>query len=495
MTVNGATLIILLLVVPFLGGTLCLVMPTPRRVLTVVVGTSWVMAALSFLAAWKVFTTGNLSAGGEWFFLDALSAYHLAVLAVVFVLSSLYAGRYFSHESASGHFGRSATRRFGGLWLGAAGAMTVVLVSNNLGMIWVGIEATTLLTAFLICLHVQAASLEAMWKYLIMCSVGVAFAFLGTLFVVASAGKSLVEGSDVLLWTHLASVATQLDPTLLKVGFIFLLVGFGTKAGLAPMHNWLPDAHSQAPAPVSALFSGFLLNCALYCIMRYVPLVELGTGSVGWSRELLMVLGLLSILIAAGFIVFQRDAKRLLAYSSVEHVGIITLGIGLGGFGTFAAMFHIMNHSVCKSLGFFSAGRLGQIYRTHDLGRMKGVLRASPVWGSGFFLSLLALIGTAPFAIFMSEFQILRAALDRGAILTLVLFLAGTGIVFVGALRHAITAAWDTPETEPAPERAGVLDYVLVFAPIVFLVVVGCYLPGFLQDVFGRAAEVIGGPR
>ena len=198
---------------------------------------------------------------------------------MVFVLSSFYAVGYFGQEAAARHFTPRLARRFGALWFGALWAMILVLVSNNLGIMWVGIEATTLLTAFLICIPVSPTSLEAMWKYLIMCSVGVAFAFIGTLLVAAAAAPAHLPPSDTLLWTRLRASAGLLDPRLLKAGFLFLLVGYGTKAGLAPMHNWLPDAHSQAPAPVSAIFSGFLLNAALYCILRYVPLAGGGDGA------------------------------------------------------------------------------------------------------------------------------------------------------------------------------------------------------------------------
>jgi len=227
-------------------------------------------------------------------------------------------------------------------------------------------EATTLLTAFLICTHVSPSSLEATWKYLIMCSVGVAFAFIGTLLVAASAGGRI--------WPHWTScfgrvcgeAAGSLDPKLLKTGFIFLLVGYGTKAGLAPMHNWLPDAHSQAPAPVSAVFSGFLLNTALYCILRYVPLVEAATGGSRWALGLLTGFGILSVLVAAAFIIFQHDAKRACwPTTASSHMGIIALGVGLGGFGTFAAMFHVLKPLSVQVAGFFSAGRLGQMFGTH----------------------------------------------------------------------------------------------------------------------------------
>ena len=259
--------------------------------------------------------------------------------------------------------------------------MILVLVSNNLGIMWVGIEATTLLTAFLICIPVSPTSLEAMWKYLIMCSVGVAFAFIGTLLVGAAAAPAQLPPSETLLWTRLQACAGLLDPRLLKAGFLFLMVGYGTKAGLAPMHNWLPDAHSQAPAPVSAVFSGILLNAALYCILRYVPILEAATGHSGWSREILTLFGLVSILVASAFILFQHDAKRMLAYSSVEHLGIITLGMGIGGLGTLAALFHMLNHSLTKTVAFFTAGRLGQLYGSNDMTRMTGALRIIPALG------------------------------------------------------------------------------------------------------------------
>ncbi len=368
-----------LLVLPVLAGGACLLMRSVGSVLRLAVASVAGANAIAVVVAWSVFTKGPVEAVGGWFYVDALSAYHLILLHMVFLLSSTYARSYFRHEA---NFQAPQARRFGALWMGSLAAMSLVLVSNNLGMMWVGIEATTLLTAFLICTHVSAASLEATWKYLIMCSVGVAFAFIGTLLVAAAARPAHLSGPDMLLWTHLRQVAGSMDAGILKMGFIFLLVGYGTKAGLAPMHNWLPDAHSQAPAPVSAVFSGFLLNTALYCILRYVPLVEASSGDAGWATGLLEGFGVLSILVAAAFIVFQHDAKRLLAYSSVEHMGIIALGVGLGGFGTFAAMFHVMNHSLCKPLGFFSAGRLGQLYRTHDLAGLAGSARGAPVWGA-----------------------------------------------------------------------------------------------------------------
>jgi len=371
--------------------------------------------------------------------------------------------------------------------------MASVLLCNNLGFMWVGIEATTLLTAFLICVHITPLSLEAMWKYLVVCSVGVAFAFVGTLLVASAAQALGHDAGDMLLWTVLKEDADGLTPGPMKIAFVFLVVGYGTKAGLAPLHGWLPDAHSQAPAPVSALLSGFILNAALYCIMRYLPLVEAATGQVGWGRQLLVILGIASMVVAAAFVLMQRDGKRLLAYSSIEHMGVITLGLGLGGLGTFAGLWHVLNHSVAKSLAFFSVGRLGQAYGTHDLGRITGAVRRSPVWGLGFFASVLVLIGVAPFAIFMTELQVLGAAVDGHATVTVVLFLGAVGIVFVGALRLVIASAWGQEVIAPKPLPAKIGDGLLVFGGLGLLLLLGVWLPGPLRAAMESAARIIGG--
>ena len=245
--------------------------------------------------------------------------------------------------------------------------------------------------------------------------------------------------------------AARLDPKLIKAAFIFLLVGYGTKAGLAPMHNWLPDAHMQAPAPVSAIFSGFLLSTSLYCIMRYMPVIEAATGSTGWCQRLMTGFGLFSIAVAAVFIVSQKNLKRFLAYSSIEHIGIISLGLGLGGLGVFAALFHTLNHSLCKTLSFFAAGRMGQLFGTYEMRDMKGALGRSPVWGAGLFLSILALIGVAPFSLFMSEFLILKAAIDKRLMLAFA-FPAGPGYcLYLRAGLYPAPAWGGSPLKKAAP--------------------------------------------
>ncbi|NCC77789.1 MAG: hydrogenase 4 subunit F, partial [Clostridia bacterium] len=290
-----------LAVLPVLIGLISLAMPSAKLVLAAVAAGVLAVAVADFYLVANVLMNGPVASNGDWFRVDALSAYHLAIMMIIFLLSSFYAISYFRNEPESLQLDPVSARRFSALWHGALSAMTLVLISNNIGIMWVGVEATTLLTAFLICLHISTVSLEATWKYLIVCSVGVAFAFMGVLLLVAS------SGSPILQWTHLLNLTGAMDPRLVKLSFVFLLVGYGTKAGIAPMHSWLPDAHSQAPAPVSALFSGFMLNMALYCIMRHLPIVARATGDTVWANNLLIGFGLFSILIASVFILSQHD--------------------------------------------------------------------------------------------------------------------------------------------------------------------------------------------
>ncbi|HYU12833.1 MAG TPA: proton-conducting transporter membrane subunit [Stellaceae bacterium] len=485
--------ILLLLAVAVAGAAWSLFLPRPRQVLTTIIGVSAVEMALA-INIWTAVLDGRrfVTAAEQWFYIDAFSAFHIVVLVLVFLLSSAFAGVYFTSATDHASFTPPVARRFGALWLGSLAAMLLVLVSNNLGIMWVGMEATTLLSAFLISLYPNRLSLEAMWKYLIICSIGIAFAFMGTLLAAASIQSGGTIGSDALFWTHLASAEAQLDPTLMKFAFVFVLVGYGTKAGLAPIHSWLPDAHSQAPAPVSAMFSGFLLNTALYCIMRFVLPVQHALGD-HFASGLLTAFGILSILVAAGFIVFQRDAKRLLAYHSVEHMGIITLGYGLGPLGAFAALFHTLNHSVCKSLAFFAVGRLGQRFGSHDMQAISGALRADSLWGTALLVSLLALIGVAPFSIFMSEYQLLGAAVGASAWLALALFLAASAVVFVSALRHLIDMAYGTPSITERAKPDGWLALSIVAVATALLLVLGLWMPLSLSDAIRSAAAVLAG--
>lgn len=424
--------------------------------------------------------------GNSWLFLDGFSVFHLAVMSGVYLLSSLFALSYFRNHDDD-------LRRFAFLWNLSFAAMALVILSNNVVLMWIGIEATTVITAFMIYTNRTGVALEAMWKYLIICSVGVAFAFIGTILFI-SAGSGLGEpSSGMLLWTWLRVNSVGFKPVLVKAAFIFLLIGYGTKAGIAPMHTWLPDAHSQAPAPVSALFSGFLLNTALYCIYRFLPLTERALGGTGWAAGILSGFGLFSLILAGGFILFQRDLKRMLAYSSIEHIGIMCVGMGLGGAGVFASLFHALNHGLAKPLAFFSAGRFGQIYGTYDMDRIHNTGEVSKLLTAGLFGSLLALSGAAPFAMFLSELGIVRRAVEGGKWAVLVLLLLGATIAFVGIIGRSLSFIFKGSDPVPSKVKASFPEVVVTLLPLAILLILGVFMPPFLKDFIGRAAAIVTG--
>ncbi|NOY91289.1 MAG: hydrogenase 4 subunit F [Deltaproteobacteria bacterium] len=477
-----------MLAAPLIAGIAGFALKSPMNILRLAALVTGLFFGASVLLTVQVFASPEvLLSADRTLRVDAFSVFHILALALTYFGGSLFALAYFRHEIASGHFGITLARRYGALWLAGLSAMLLVLVSNNLGLMWVGMETTTLVTAYLVAMHGDAPAIEAMWKYLIVCSVGIAFAFMGTLLSAASAPQA--DGADTLLWTHLMDQRANLNPQLMKAAFVFLIVGYGTKAGLAPMHTWLPDAHSQAPAPVSAMFSGFMLNAALYCVVRYLPIVE--ATSPGFGHKAMIGFGLFSVLVPAAFIIFQRDAKRMLAYCSVEHLGIIAIGYGLGPLGAFAALFHTLNHSLAKSLAFFSIGRLGQIYGSNDMGRIRGAIGAHPVYGPALLGSVLALIGVAPFAIFASEFQTVRAMVAQTQWWLLALFLLGVSVIFISMLRHVTGMVFgERPDDiEPIEPHPG--SKLLSFSFLGALVLLGVWMPPPLRHAIESAAQIV----
>jgi len=486
---SSANLVFVMLAAPIAAGIAGFAMKSPALILRWVAVVTGAFFLASIALAVQVFGFPEvLLSTDRALRVDGFSVFHIVVLGLTYFGSSLFALAYFRHEVAEGHFDTTMARRYAAFWLAGLSAMLLVLVSNNLGLMWVGMETTTIVTAYLVGMHGGGAAIEAMWKYLIVCSVGIAFAFMGTLLCAASAPHA--AAGEALLWTHLMDERAHLNPQLMKAAFVFLAVGYGTKAGLAPMHTWLPDAHSQAPAPVSAMFSGFMLNAALYCVVRYVPIVE--ATSPGFGPGLLVGLGLLSVLVAAVFIIFQRDAKRMLAYHTVEHIGIIAIGYGLGPAGAFAALFHTLNHTLAKALAFFSVGRLGQIYGSHDMGRIRGAIDAHPVYGPALFGSLLALVGVAPFAIFVSEFLLVRVMVQQARWLLLVTFLVGVGVIFTAALLHGIGMVFGKPPEDVAAIEPHPGSKLLSFAFLGALVFLGVWMPAPLRQAIESAVHIVG---
>ncbi len=438
-------IVFLPLIVCIVSTGLAVLVPKFSTMLRISIVNAFIVFASSLVLAFLVAVHGRLSCFGNQLFLDHLSALHLVLVTLIFLVGSVYGLWYYSSSEQNDLKSARASRRYGGLWNGFLLLLILVLYANNLGFLWVMVEATTLVSALLILTHQSAASIEAMWKYLLICSVGIAFAFAGTLLVSIAQSASPAASQSHLLWTSLADNAGFLDPNIMLVAFIFVLVGYGTKAGIAPMHTWLPDAHSQTPTPVSAVFSGVMLNCALYAIIRFLPLCEASSGFVGKGRKLMLALGLVSMVIGAIFIPTQKNLKRFFAYCSIEHIGIMCIGIGSGGIGAVAAMLHTIGHALSKSAGFCATGILAKAFGTLDASEISGALKRSPVGGFLFFASILLLCGAAPGLLFFSEFLTCYSLFENEHYSALGLFLITALIIFFGMLWRGIEVTFGSP--------------------------------------------------
>lgn len=425
------------------------------------------------------------------FYVDALSAFFILVVSIVNFASALYSIRYIGEDIEEGILSENKARVYYALFNIFCFSMFFVTVVNNLGMLWAAIEMTTLASAFLVGFHNDKASIEAAWKYVIICSVGITLALLGTILFYYTV--SMNGGLKTLNWTDMVSVASRLDPNIVKVAFLFVLVGYGTKAGLVPMHTWLPDAHSQAPAPISALLSGVLLKTAIYAILRFTVIINKCIGSQ-YSGNLLVFFGLLSLGVSAGFILVQKDIKRLLAYHSVEHIGIIAVGLGLGGpLGLYGALLHVLNHAVTKSLMFFGAGNAAKKYGTVNMHLMKGVINAMPFTGIMLLLGAFALAGSPPFSIFISEIMILISGFAKGSYLVSIVFLSFIVIIFGAIINHFGRVIFGKrPENMPvlAEPLSGKMAFVFL---LMFICVIGFNIPTFLNRLILSGIDVLKG--
>lgn len=436
-----------------------------------------------------------------WLALDALGLLFLSITSLLFLVTSIYCLGYLGreprgsrHDIEEGFLISNAPEAvFTGCLLVFLGMMSLVCVSVHFGLIWVAVEATTLASAPLIYFHRHHRSLEATWKYLLICSVGIALALLGNFFL-AVAAATPGETAMPLVVHNLIRHGRTLHGAWLKAAFVFLIVGYGTKMGLAPLHTWLPDAHSESPSVVSALLSGALLNCAFLSILRAQQVLS-AAGSAAFGQDLFLLLGLISIGTAAIFIIGQADYKRMLAYSSVEHVGILALGVGLGGAGTFGAMLHAVNHSLTKALLFLVAGNILAMYGTKSSGDVRGVLRALPASGILWVVGFLAITGTPPFGPFLSEFTILKAALDQDRPIVAALYLALLVIIFVGMASVFLQMAQG--EAAASIQRKRTIEaWSAVLPPTALAILVlwlGVHIPGSLNGLLHQAAQALGG--
>jgi len=423
-----------------------------------------------------------------WLGLDAPGLLFLALTSLLFLAASMYGIGYLRQADREGS--HESDRVFIGCLLVFLAAMTLATTCQHMGLLWVAIEATTLSSAPLIYFHRNARSLEATWKYLLICSVGIALALMGTfcLALAAADGETLP-----LVVKDLVAAGGTLNVLWVKVAFLMLLVGYGTKMGLAPLHTWLPDAHSEAPSPVSALLSGALLNCAFLGIFRGLQICN-ATGLGDFARELLLGFGLLSMLVAAIFLLRPVDFKRMLAYSSVEHMGILAVGIGLGGAGTAAALFHAVNHSLTKGMLFLVAGNIVAVYKTKSVNQVHGMLHRIQLSGVLWVAGFLAITGSPPFGTFLSEFAILRAAIAQGHVFVMVMYLALLALAFMGMAGAFLRMAQGPCE---ASASSSVKEGMLAIIPPAILgtgvLLLGLYVPSQLTDLLEQAAQTLGG--
>lgn len=484
-------LVAVLLVAPIAGGLLA--WRSRGRTVEVVAAAALGLAALAaFTLAASTLTGGTLRAFGGAVVIDALGAYLLALTAGVAVLAMMAAPRYVRRELADGSFRPRDEGRFYAFMLWFVASLVAVPLVDNLGLLWVAIEATTVVSAMLVGITRTPDAIEAAWKYLILGTVGVGFALLATLLAYASSVRVLGETSDALNWTRLVSIAPMLDPNLLRLAFLFALVGYGTKMGLVPFHTWLPDAHSQAPSPISALLSGVSLNAALYALVRF-HLVAIGSLGPAFSSTLLIVFGLLTLAVALPFIVVQDDIKRLLAYSSVEHMGLLALGLGFGGPLALAGVsLHIGLHAFTKATAFLSAGELVQQAGSHRLARIRTVMPRAKVAGGAFGACLLLLGGLPPSGIFVTEFAIIVGGVVRGQVVAAavgatLLALACAALGFHGS--RLIT----TGATHEAPRRqVGWATAARLGLPLAAVALLGLWTPGPLASVLDAVRAVLG---
>ena len=359
--------------------------------------------------------------------------------------------------------------------------MLLVPALNNLGMLWVAIEMTTLVSAFLVGFYNTKKSVEAAWKYIIICSVGIILALLGTiLFSYAMAASGAVKS---LNWSDMVIAAGKMDKNIVKIAFIFILAGYGTKAGLAPMHTWLPDAHSQAVSPVSALLSGVLLKTSIYAILRFGIIVISGVG-FQYFGNLMILLGSVSLVISCGFILVQKDLKRLLAYSSIEHIGIISIGFGLGtSLGACGALFHILNHAIAKSLMFFGAGNIVSAYKRHNMRDIRGVMAAMPFTGIIVFAGVFALTGFPPLAIFFSEIMIVMAAFMKGAYPVAGLLLLSLAVIFGAFIHYFGKMLFGNPPEDVMRRGESLSSKAALIFLFALICALGILLPFFIKDL------------
>ncbi|MEZ5670974.1 MAG: hydrogenase 4 subunit F [Thiotrichaceae bacterium] len=481
--------IYLVLSIPLIGIILLTVVTHGR-------GAGWLNVALNFIAfcaslalALEVLYQGPQLSLNRLFYIDAFNVYLIVLTTFVGLNTSIFSRPYMAHEVERKRVNLPQMRVYYTMYQAFIFAMLLALMTNNLGILWVAMEAATLATVLLVSLYRTPESIEAAWKYFILCGVGIAQALFGTILLYFAAEKFIPEHNDALLWSVLYEHAHQLDPAVVSIAFVFLLVGYGTKVGLVPLHNWLPDAHSEGPTPMSAVLSGLLLNVALYALVRMKVLVDSSLHNE-LAGHLMMGFGMLSFLVAALFLHRQYDIKRLFSYSSIEHMGLMTFAFGIGTpLATFGALLHMTVHSLTKSAIFITVGHATHIAGTQAISKIRGLIRTQPEVGWSLLMGTIAIAGFPPFGLFTSEFLLLVATMQSYPWLA-VFLLIGLVVAFAGLFKNIQPMVYGEPPVEQKPVVANMLPVILQLTLVLWL---GLAIPGFLAGWFEQATELITG--
>ena len=477
------------LTTPLLGSAVLALLgqrPQGRNVNVLFSFTTFLTAC--FLTA-RVVAEGPIFTLDRQFFIDSLNIFLVTLTAFIGFTTSLFSRPYMRIEEERGKMTPNRMRLYFSMYQLFSFCMLLALSTNNMGILWVSMEAATLTTVLLVSVYRTPASLEAAWKYFILCGVGIAQALLGTILLYMAAQRVIPSGLNPLLWTNLNEAKFLLNPVIISLAFVFLFVGYGTKVGLVPLHNWLPDAHAEGPTPISAVLSGLLLNVALYAIIRCKVLTD---GALGnhFAGHLMVAFGLLSVLVGAFSLLRQRDIKRMFSYSSIEHMGLMTFAFGIGGpIANFAGLLHMTVHALTKSAIFYAVGHAAQKAGSQIMENIRGLIKVSPTVGWGLMMGTLAILGMPPFGIFASEFLILTSAMRQLPWATPILLL-GLGVAFAAIFSRVQPMVFGETTVKRLPHSPALLP---VFLHLGLALMLGLYIPGYLETWFLQAARIIGG--
>jgi hydrogenase-4 component F len=436
----------------------------------------------------QIIDGGPLLVWGNEFYIDALNVFLVSLTAFVGFTTSIFSRPYMRIERDRGKMTPPRLRLYHSMYQLFSFTMLLALTTNNMGILWVAMEAATLTTVLLVSVYRTAASLEAAWKYFILCGVGIAQALFGTVLLYMAAEKVISAEAGALLWTNLDAVKSQLDPNIITLAFAFLFIGYGTKVGLVPLHNWLPDAHAEGPTPVSAVLSGLLLNVALYAILRCKVLTD-GALHSHLAGRLMMGFGLLSVVAAVFLMIRQKDVKRMFAYSSIEHMGMMTFAFGMGGpIANFAGLLHMTVHSLIKSAIFFAVGHATQKAGTQVMENIRGLIKVSPTVAWGLMLGSLAILGMPPFGVFASEFLIVTTAMREQPWATPFLLIA-LGLAFASVFSRIQPMVFGETNVQPLAHPPALIP---VFAHLALGLMLGLYIPPYLNVWYRQAAAMLG---